>query len=111
MNKYEEYLNAKNWDITFRYMLLDRMRSDCDYFLGYGRFYANHLWAGNVVNQIGYMKALWESFPAGMKPEWLTMKQIINFEKQMQSRQLETDYGKPGIPVNFMKRSADYEKK
>ena len=57
------------------------------------------------------MKALWESFPAGMKPEWLTMKQIINFEKQMQSRQLETDYGKPGIPVNFMKRSADYEKK
>lgn len=50
MNKYEEYLKAKNWDGTLRYMLLDRMRSDCDYFLGYGRFYANHLWAGNVVD-------------------------------------------------------------
>ena len=35
MNKYEEYLKTKNWDIKFRYMLLDRMRSNCDYFLGY----------------------------------------------------------------------------
>ncbi len=83
MNKYEEYLKTKNWDIKFRYMLLDRMRSDCDYFLGYGRFYVNHLWAGNVVDQIGYMKALWESFPAGMKPEWLTMEQINSYERQM----------------------------
>lgn len=91
MNKYEEYLKTKNWDITFRYMLLDRMRSDCDYFLGYGRFYGNHLWAGNGVDQIGYMKALWESFPVDMKPEWLTMEQIISFEKQMQSQQPETD--------------------
>lgn len=91
MDKYEEYLKAKNWGITFRYMLLDRMRSDCVYFLGYGRFYANHLWAGNVIDQIGYMKALWESFPADMKPEWLTMEQIIGFEKQMQTRQPGTD--------------------
>ena len=83
MNKYEEYLKAKNWDITFRYMLLDRMRSDCDYFLGYGRFYTNHLWAGNVVDQIGYMKALWESFPANGKPEWLTMEQINEYEGEM----------------------------
>lgn len=87
MNKYEEYLKAKNWDGTFRYMLLDRMRSDCDCFLGYGGFQGDHLWAGNIVDQIRYMKALWESFPADMKPEWLTMEQIICYEKQMQSRQ------------------------
>ena len=87
MNKYEEYLKAKNWDITFRYMLLDRMRSDCDYFLGCGHFQEEQLWAGNIADQIGYMKALWERFPAGMKPERLTMEQIISFEKQMQSRQ------------------------
>lgn len=91
MNKYEEYLKEKHWNITFRYMLLARMLSDCNYFLGYGRFYEKHLWAGNVVDQIGYMKALWESFPADMKPEWLTMEQIISFEKQMQSRQSRTD--------------------
>lgn len=91
MNKYEEYLKTKNWDIKFRYMLLDRMRSDCDYFLGYGHFCVDHLWAGNVADQIGYMKALWESFPAGMKPEWLTMEQINSYEKQMQSQQPGTD--------------------
>lgn len=83
MNKYEQYIQGKNWDAKFRYMLLDRMRSDCDYLLGYGRGCANHLWAGNVTDQIGYMKALWNSFSADAKPEWLTMEQIINYEQQM----------------------------
>ena len=46
----------------FRYQLLDRMRSDCDYYLGNGRIYGNHLWAGNVPEQIEYMKAIWNSF-------------------------------------------------
>lgn len=32
-------------DLKFRYMLLDRMRMDCDYYLGNGRLYGNHLWA------------------------------------------------------------------
>lgn len=83
MNKYEQYIKEKNWDLEFRYMLLDRMRSDCDYFLGNGRIYGNHLWAGNVIDQIGYMNALWESFPVDSKPEWLTMEQIISYEQQM----------------------------
>lgn len=41
------------------------------------------LWAGNVTDQIGYMKALWESFPEDGKPEWLTMERILNYEKDM----------------------------
>jgi len=83
INQYEQYIQKKGWDDRFRYMLLDRMRSDCDYFLGNGQIYGNHLWAGNVADQIGYMKALWESFPADGKPEWLTMEQILNYEKEM----------------------------
>lgn len=80
MNKYEEYLKKKRWDSQFRYMLLDRMRLDCDCLLGN---VANHLWAGNITDQIGYMKALWESFPADEKPEWLTMEQINEYEQKM----------------------------
>ena len=83
INQYEQYIQEKGWDDRFRYMLLDRMRSDCDYFLGNGQIYGNHLWAGNVTGQIGYMKALWESFPEDGKPEWLTMEQILNYEKEM----------------------------
>ena len=36
-----------------------------------------------MTDQIGYMKALWNSFPEDGKPEWLTMEQILNYEKQM----------------------------
>lgn len=83
MNQYEQYVKEQHWDDRFRYMLLDRMRGDCDYFLGNGRIYGNHLWAGNVPDQIGYMKALWESFPENGKPEWLTMEQILDYEQKM----------------------------
>ena len=76
INQYEQYIQEKSWDDRFRYMLLDRMRMDCDYFLGNGQIYGNHLWAGN-------MKALWESFPVDGKPEWLTMEQILNYEQEM----------------------------
>lgn len=44
--------------------------------------------AGNVDDQIGYMKALWEGFPPDGKPEWLTMEQITDYEQQMKAVQL-----------------------
>lgn len=83
INQYEQYIREKGWNDRFRYMLLDRMRGDCDYFLGNGQIYGNHLWAGNVTDQIGYMKALWDSFPENGKPEWLTMEQILDYEERM----------------------------
>lgn len=70
-------------DAKFRYMLLDRMRMDCDYFLGYGGRRESVLWAGDVDKQIEYMKAIWNSFDE--KPEWLTMEQIVELEKQMKA--------------------------
>ena len=66
-----------------RYMLLDRMRSDCTYWLGNGNRHNPHLWAGNPVDQIQYMKWLWESFPSAGKPEWLTMEQIDALDEHM----------------------------
>lgn len=35
------------------------------------------------MDRIGYMKALWESFPEDGKPEWLTMEQILGYEERM----------------------------
>lgn len=71
-NKYKNYLEEKNWEPEFRYQLLSRMLCDCIYFLGYGNLCCKLLWAGNVADQIGYMKALWESFPAKRRPKWLS---------------------------------------
>ena len=70
-------------DEKYRYMLLDRMRTDCAYFLGNGNRHVKYLWAGNVEDQITCMKMLWNSFKPGDKPEWLTMADIESFEKCM----------------------------
>ncbi len=78
-----EILNPQKHDDRSRYMLLDRMRMDCDYYLGNGRCYGNHLWAGTVTDQIACMKAIWESFPDDAKPKWLSMKGILTYEKRM----------------------------
>lgn len=70
-------------DDTFRYMLLNRMQCDCEYYLGYGKRSPHCLWAGNEAEQIAVMKRLWNSFSEGGKPEWLTWEQILDFEKKM----------------------------
>lgn len=70
-------------DKHFRYQLLDRMRSDCDYYLGYGNRHPKYLWAGSEKEQIDTMKALWLSFSEENKPEWLTLERIEAYEKEM----------------------------
>lgn len=68
----------------FRYMLLDRMKQDCLYYLGAGNRKEKYLWAGNVTEQISTMQAIWDSFPADQKPEWLTKSDISSFKEQME---------------------------
>ena len=70
-------------DFRFNYMLLDRCKQDCLYFLGNGNCKEKDLWAGNVPAHIAKMKELWNSFPENMKPEWLSMKEIEAFEEAM----------------------------
>lgn len=67
----------------FRYMLLNRMQVDCEYYLT--SKHPKFLWANNEYKQIEYMKAIWNSFPDDGKPEWLTMEQIENYEKKLTS--------------------------
>ncbi len=63
------------------YVLLDRLRADCDYFLGAGGRSEKHLWTGNVHAQIKKMRELYDALPE--KPEWLTAEAIDRYAAQM----------------------------
>ena len=69
--------------LAFEYMMLDRLKSDCKYFLGYGGRHLSILIDNSVVAHIEAMKRRWNDFPEDGKPEWLTMNDIDKFEKEM----------------------------
>ena len=64
------------------YMLLSRLKADCDYFLGSGGRAEKHLWAGNVREQIAKMRELYNALPD--EPEWLTMEDIDHYAQRME---------------------------
>ena len=68
-------------DDIFLYMMLDRLRCDCEYFLGFGGRCERSLWACNVENQIEIMHEIWDYLE--VKPEWLTKEQIEDYKNQM----------------------------
>lgn len=80
---YAKYLSSG--DEKFPYMLLDRMRSDCSYYLAYEKNCKpeyNHLWAHHDPKaQIAYMRYLYDF--VAEKPEWLTAEQIDEYERLM----------------------------
>lgn len=80
-----EILEKNPGDNTFKYQLLSRLQSDCNYFLGNGNRCENHLWSGCVENHIADMKALWHSFTHEGKPEWLTDVEIYEYERRMKN--------------------------
>lgn len=82
----DKYVNK---DKEFKYKLLSRLQSDCDYFLGAGNRVEKHLWANNVEDQIALMKALYNSFSEEDKPEWITLDKIEEYEKEMKDSTLE----------------------
>lgn len=77
---HEEFLKS---DDRFRYALLNRMQTDCDYYFGNGGRSANILWAKDEKKQIQAMKDLWNSFAEDGKPEWLTWDDILSYEAKM----------------------------
>lgn len=69
-------------DDRFNYMLLDRLKSDCEYYLGYGgRNAKRSLWAHDEQAQIDKMRELYDSLP--IKTEWLTREQIDEYAARM----------------------------
>lgn len=67
----------------FRYGLLARMKSDCRYYLGYGKRNKKHLWALDEAKQISTMREIYDSFPDGEKPEWITPEEIDAYAEKM----------------------------
>lgn len=63
------------------YVLLDRMRSDCEYYLGCGERCDKHLWAGNVKAQIAKMREIYNNLE--VKPEWISSEDIDRYEREM----------------------------
>ena len=69
-------------DESFRYQMLSRMQSDCDYFINYGRD-TKFLWAGSISKQVEYMNAIYNSFTDDKKPEWINQDDIDNYGQRM----------------------------
>ncbi|WP_103108547.1 LPD11 domain-containing protein [Brevibacillus reuszeri] len=67
----------------FNYMMLGRLRSDCDYYLGYGNRNKSRLSGEDEKNHIEEMKSIYNSIDEKSKPEWLTWEQILEYERQM----------------------------
>lgn len=85
-------------DDEFRYQLLGRLKSDCDYYLGNGNRNDKYLWAGNVKDQIQTMKDLYNSFSDDMKPDWVSLEDIDNYEKEM-SNGLNESFDYEGLVI------------
>ena len=64
----------------FRYLILDRMCGDCEYYLNTTQ-HERHLWAGDEAKQIRYIKVLLNSFLENEKPDWLSYEDILRYEK------------------------------
>lgn len=70
-----------NSQMPYKYRMLGRLQFDCESYL-YGLAPGTHrLWAGNIDDQIKTMKSIYESLE--VKPDWITMEQIEEYEKQM----------------------------
>lgn len=76
----KERITEANQD-EYNYMLLDRLKQDCEYYLGNGNRNAKYLWAGNEDGQIAEMRKIYNQLKE--KPEWLTLDDINNYAKEM----------------------------
>ena len=83
--KTENKLQEDTTNLEYNYMLLDRLKQDCEYFLGNGNGNVDILWAKDIDEQIAKMKELYNSFTDDEKPEWITIEDIDNYEKKMKA--------------------------
>ena len=72
------------YDKKFRYMMLSRMKQDCDYYLRIKAGSPYILWAGSAKAQIENMKAIWNTFSPEDKPEWLTWDDLKEYAIKME---------------------------
>lgn len=76
---YEDKIEKEQAD---DYAILNRLQSDCEYFLNWGNGSERNLYYHNIEDHILEMKKLWDKLIK--KPEWLSYEQIEEYEKNMQ---------------------------
>ena len=75
--------NEPTKEEKFQYMMLSRLKQDCDYYLGNGNRSITSLWAGSEKDQIQEMKTRYNAFTDAKKPAWLTWDDILRYESLM----------------------------
>lgn len=90
-------------DKTFRYMMLSRLKQDCDYSLRYFDGSENVLWAKDKTAQIENMVAIWKTFDPDDRPEWLTWGDIVYYALKL-GVQFDT---RPNYVMYFRKNRED----
>jgi hypothetical protein len=61
--------------------MLERLKGDCEYYLGAGKKHANGLWAVDEEEQILTMVDIWKSLSDKDKPEFITWEDIVKYAK------------------------------
>lgn len=84
----EEYL--KQCDTRMKYMLLSRMQSDCEYYLGFGDRCAKYLWGLNEEKHIKYMVLLYNLLEE--KPEWISKEEIIRYGLELTGKDVSNEF-------------------
>lgn len=69
--------------LAFKYRMLGRFYSDCEYYLGFGGRSANCLWAHDEKEQINLMRLIYNSFSKDELPNFITKEDIDRYEKEM----------------------------
>lgn len=67
----------------YKYMMLDRLRTDCNYFLGNGNGFLGHLYYKDIDKHIEEMKKIYNSFTEEEKPDWISLEDIENYKEKM----------------------------
>lgn len=75
--------------IQYRYQMLDRLRADCKYYLGFGGRNKEQLWAHDEKEQLSYMRLIYDSLEE--KPEWLSPADIDQLEMLMLPHETERE--------------------
>lgn len=87
-------------------MLLDRMRTDCEYFLGNGFGSKRHIWAGSVESQAAAMRSILGNIPEDERPDWMDERTIAEYERAMLlAREIAKSFG--GESVQWLGALAD----
>ena len=85
------------------YLLLGRLQQDCDYYLGAGARNKRHLWALDEALQIHKMKELYDCL--AIKPEWLTLEAINEYERQFMRTPIQRLAAQPHLNYRVQRKA------